>query len=47
MLLETCIPGVFAAGDVRHGSTKRISSAVGEAAVAIRAVHEYFERARA
>jgi len=44
MLLETSMPGVFAAGDVRHGSTKRIASAAGEAAVAIRAVHEYFER---
>ena len=41
MLLETSVPGVFAAGDVRHGSTKRMSSAVGEGAVAIRLVHEY------
>ncbi len=41
MLLETSMPGVFAVGDVRHGSTKRIASAVGEAAVAIHVVHEY------
>jgi thioredoxin reductase (NADPH) len=44
MLLETSMPGVFAAGDVRFGSTKRIASAAGEAAVAIAAIHEYFER---
>lgn len=41
LLLETSMPGVFAAGDVRHGSTKRLASAVGEAAVAIQIVHEY------
>lgn len=40
-LLETSMPGVFAAGDVRYGSTKRLASAVGEGAVAIRMVHEY------
>jgi thioredoxin reductase (NADPH) len=45
MLLETCIPGVFAAGDVRHGATKRIASAAGEAAVAVAAIHEYVDRA--
>ena len=39
--LETSLPGVFAAGDVRHGSTKRVASAVGEGAVAIQLVHEY------
>ena len=39
-LLETSLPRVFAAGDVRYGSTKRIASAIGEAAVAIRVVHE-------
>jgi thioredoxin reductase (NADPH) len=33
--LETCMPGVFAAGDVRHGSIKRVASAVGEGAMAI------------
>jgi thioredoxin reductase (NADPH) len=39
--LETSVPGVFAAGDVRHGSIKRIASAVGEGAAAIHIVHEY------
>ena len=38
---ETSLPGVFAVGDVRHGSVKRVASAVGEGAVAIRVVHEY------
>jgi alkyl hydroperoxide reductase subunit AhpF len=32
--LETCIPGVFAAGDIRHGSTKRVAAAVGEGSTA-------------
>jgi thioredoxin reductase (NADPH) len=41
LLLETSLPGVFAAGDVRHGSTKRVASAVGEGAIAIQLVHEY------
>lgn len=40
-LLETNVPGVFVAGDVRHGSTKRIATAVGEGAIAVRFVHEY------
>ena len=44
MLLETSLPGVFAAGDVRHGSTKRVAGAVGEGSVAIRLVHEYLTR---
>jgi thioredoxin reductase (NADPH) len=39
--LETSLPGVFAAGDVREGSVKRVSSAVGEGAVAVRYIHEY------
>lgn len=42
MMLETSRPGVFAAGDVRSGSVKRVASAVGEGAMAIRGVHEYF-----
>ena len=42
MLLETSRPGVFAAGDVRSGSVKRVASAVGEGAMAIRQIHEYF-----
>jgi thioredoxin reductase (NADPH) len=39
--LETSVPGVFAVGDVRAGSVKRVASAVGEGSVAIRLVHEY------
>jgi thioredoxin reductase (NADPH) len=39
--LETSLPGVFAAGDVRHGSVKRVASAVGEGAAAIPLVHQY------
>jgi thioredoxin reductase (NADPH) len=39
--LETSIPGVFAAGDVRHGSVKRCASAVGEGAMAVTFVHRY------
>jgi thioredoxin reductase (NADPH) len=41
MLLETSMPGVFAAGDVRHGSVKRVAAAVGEGSVAVGAVHQY------
>jgi thioredoxin reductase (NADPH) len=40
---ETSLPGVFAAGDVRHGSVKRVASAVGEGAVTIPLVHRYLE----
>lgn len=39
--LETNVPGVFAAGDVRHGSVKRCASAVGEGATAVTSVHRY------
>jgi len=39
--LETSVPGVFAAGDVRHGSVKRCASAVGEGAMAVMFVHRY------
>jgi thioredoxin reductase (NADPH) len=39
--LETSLPGVFAAGDVRYRSVKRVSSAVGEGAIAVQLVHEY------
>ncbi len=39
--LETNVPGVFAAGDVRHGSVKRCASAVGEGAMAVGLVHRY------
>ncbi len=40
-LLETCIPGIFAAGDVRAGAMNRVASAVGEGSMAIKFVHEY------
>jgi thioredoxin reductase len=40
---ETSLPGVFAAGDVRHGSVKRVASAVGEGAITIPLVHRYLE----
>jgi len=40
-LLETTTPGVFAAGDVRHGSVKRVASAVGDGSIAIRLIHDY------
>ena len=39
--LESSLPGVFVAGDVRHGSIKRVASAVGEGAMAVRMVHEH------
>jgi thioredoxin reductase (NADPH) len=38
---ETSLPGVFAAGDARHGSGKRVASAVGEGSAAIGRIHEY------
>jgi thioredoxin reductase (NADPH) len=41
--LETSVPGVFAAGDVRHGSIKRVATAVGEGSIAIRQVLEYLD----
>lgn len=41
--LETNLPGVFAAGDVRHSSIKRVASAVGEGAIAINEVHHYLK----
>jgi thioredoxin reductase (NADPH) len=44
MPLETSLPGVFAVGDVRHGSTKRVASAVGEGSIAIRLIHEYLSQ---
>jgi thioredoxin reductase (NADPH) len=40
-LLETSIPGIFAAGDVRHGSMKRVAASVGEGSMAIALVHQY------
>jgi thioredoxin reductase (NADPH) len=47
LLLETSMPGVFAVGDVRRGSVKRVASAVGEGATAIQLVHRYLEAAEA
>jgi thioredoxin reductase (NADPH) len=41
--LETSIPGVFAVGDVRRGSVKRVASAVGEGAVVVPLVHQYLD----
>jgi thioredoxin reductase (NADPH) len=43
MLLETSQPGIFAVGDVRSGSIKRVASAVGEGSMAVRLIHEYFD----
>jgi thioredoxin reductase (NADPH) len=43
-LLETNIPGIFAAGDVRHGSIKRIAAGVGEGSTAIQLIHQYLKR---
>jgi thioredoxin reductase (NADPH) len=42
--LETSVPGVFVAGDVRAESAKRVASAVGEGAMAVMLVHRYLER---
>jgi thioredoxin reductase (NADPH) len=41
LLLESSVPGVFVAGDVRHGSIKRVASAVGEGSIAVQLVHQY------
>jgi thioredoxin reductase (NADPH) len=41
--LETSVPGIFAAGDVRSESAKRVASAVGEGAMAVMLVHRYLE----
>jgi thioredoxin reductase (NADPH) len=40
-LLESSVPGVFAVGDVRHGSVKRVASAVGEGSIAVQFAHQY------
>ena len=42
--LETSIPGIFAAGDVRAGSTKQVASAVGEGATAALMIRQYLEQ---
>lgn len=42
-VLETNVPGIFAAGDVRHGAIRRVASAVGQGAVAVELIHKYLE----
>jgi len=42
-LLETSVPGIFAAGDVRHGVVRRVASAVGQGAIAVSFIHSYLE----
>ena len=44
--LETSLPGVFAVGDVRYRSVKRVASAVGEGSIAVQLVHEYLADAQ-
>jgi thioredoxin reductase (NADPH) len=41
-LPETSVPGIFAVGDVRHGSVKRVASGVGEGSIAVQFIHQYF-----
>jgi len=43
-LLETNVPGIFAVGDVRHGSVKRVASSVGEGSVAVQFIHQYLSK---
>jgi thioredoxin reductase (NADPH) len=43
-LLETNVPGIFAAGDVRYGSLKRGASGVGEGSIVVQFVHQYLKR---
>jgi thioredoxin reductase (NADPH) len=43
MLQETSVPGIFAAGDVRHGVIRRVASAVGQGSVAVSLIHKYLE----
>jgi thioredoxin reductase (NADPH) len=43
-LLETSVPGIFAVGDVRHGSVKRVASGVGEGAVVVQFMHQYLAK---
>ena len=42
-LLETNVPGIFAAGDIRHGSAKRVAAAVGEGSASVAMIHKYLE----
>jgi thioredoxin reductase (NADPH) len=43
-LLESNVPGIFAVGDVRHGSVKRVASGVGEGSVAVQFIHQYLSK---
>ena len=43
LLLETNVPGIFAAGDVRHGSTKRVATGVGEGSLVVQLIHQYLK----
>ena len=43
LLLETNVPGIFAAGDVRHGSTKRVATGVGEGSLAVQLIYQYLK----
>ena len=43
-LLETSVPGIFVAGDVRHGSVKRVASGVGEGSIAVQFIHHYLSK---
>ncbi len=43
-LLETSVPGIFAVGDVRYGSVKRVASAVGEGSIAVQFIHQYLSK---
>jgi thioredoxin reductase (NADPH) len=43
-LLETNVPGIFAVGDVRRGSVKRVASGVGEGSVAVQFIHQYLSK---
>jgi thioredoxin reductase (NADPH) len=45
-LFETAIPGVFAAGDVRHNSVKRVASGVGEGSIVVQMVHQYLAKVK-
>jgi thioredoxin reductase (NADPH) len=42
-LFETCLPGIYAVGDIREGSVKRVASAVGEGSIAISFVHQVLQ----
>jgi thioredoxin reductase (NADPH) len=43
-LMETSVPGIFAVGDVRHGSVKRVASGVGEGSIAVQFIHQYLRQ---